>query len=425
MFSKYKIINKNNEEILILYMDYYMEFSIDFSGKNKSNNLKNEIRKAIRNTKFNGTKIVLSIGGIILATLLVIKEPIIDSDMIYVNSNILPKNEVVEIENEEEREVIDDVVIEDKEEIEVKKEIPINKSQEVSSYTSNIQKPLENINTSQSIIQEEKVKVIEEPKQEEKMVTIYRNDGSIITLELEEYLIGVVGAEMPASFNIEALKVQAIISRTYALRSLEIGRRLTDDVKTQAYKDNNQLRNMWGNDYDKYYNKIKEAVGSTKGIAIYYDNKYIDALFFSCSNGKTEDSKYVWGNSVPYLKSVDSSWDIGTTPYLRETEKELDSILNLFGIDTFSYSILSRDASGRVLEIMVGDKIYSGVEFRNLLGLRSADFDIEINDNNVKIITRGYGHGVGLSQYGANGMAKDGYNFIDIIKHYYISVEVR
>ena len=256
-------------------------------------------------------------------------------------------------------------------------------------------------------------------------VTVYRKNGAILDLELEEYLIGVVGAEMPASFDIEALKAQAIISRTYALRSIEIGRKLTDDVTTQVYKDNNELRTQWGNSYEKYYNKIKEAVYSTKGLAIYYDNNLIDALFFSTSNGKTEDSKYVWGKEIPYLKSVDSSWDKESSTYLREIDKDLANVLDILGINTTDFTIVSRNESGRVLEIKIGDKNFTGVEFRNLLGLRSTDFDIEINENSIKFVTRGYGHGVGLSQYGANGMAKQGYNFQDIVKHYYLGVEIK
>ena len=181
---------------------------------------------------------------------------------------------------------------------------------------------------------------------------------------------------------------------------------------------------MGQNDYDMYYNKVKEAVDSTKGIAIYYNNDLIDALFFSTSNGKTEDSKYVWGNNIPYLKSVDSSWDKDASSYLRDVSKDLINVLNLLGVSSSDFTIISRNESGRITEIKVGDKSYTGVEFRNLLGLRSADFDISVNDNTVNIITRGYGHGVGLSQYGANGMAKSGYNFKQIIRHYYTGVDI-
>lgn len=414
MFSNYKIVDKT----LILYIDYYFEFSIDFNKENKYSNMKNEIKKIIKKLKFDGEKITLMIGGIALATILIVENPKVlnDLDLIYVKDNVIPSTSIVlkedknlpqeiEISKEEEKTNVEEKVIPKKE----KKESNIVKKEEKQD---------------DKIVEEVKEEPIKETRKE-LTVTIYRNNGSILNLDLEDYLIGVVGAEMPASFDIEALKVQAIISRTYALKSIEIGRKLTDTVATQVFLDNDELRLKWGNDFNKYYNKIKEAVSSTKDIAIYYDNKYIDALFFASSNGITEDSKYVWGNSIPYLKSVDSSWDKNTTSYLRTIEKDLDNVLSILGINSFTYNIISRDDSGRVAKILVDDKEYSGVEFRNLLGLRSADFDIEVNDNKITFTTRGYGHGVGLSQYGANELAKRGYNYKDIIKHYYTGVEVK
>ena len=151
----------------------------------------------------------------------------------------------------------------------------------------------------------------------------------------------------------------------------------------------------------------------------------IDAIFHSTSNGKTEDPRYVWGSDIPYLKSVDSSWDINSSSYLREDVKDLENVLNILGVSSSDFNIESRDESGRVSKVSVGDKSYTGVELRNLLGLRSADFDIEVIDNTIKFTTSGYGHGVGLSQYGANGMANAGYNYKDIIRHYYTGVSVK
>lgn len=246
-------------------------------------------------------------------------------------------------------------------------------------------------------------------------------------MDLEEYLIGVVGAEMPASFQMEALKAQAVVARTYALKLLASGKKLTDTVSTQVYKDNNELKKLWGNSYSTYYQKIKEAVTSTKGVSVYYQGNYINALYHSTSNGKTEDASMVWGNSVPYLKSVDSKWDVQASSYLREIKEDFTNVLNLLGIsnDTnIQFEIISRDESGRVEKIKVGDKIFDGVTFRNLLKLRSTDFSIMVINNQVSITTKGYGHGVGLSQYGANGMAQEGYTYKEILKHYYTGVEV-
>ena len=260
-----------------------------------------------------------------------------------------------------------------------------------------------------------------------KQVTIYRSNGNVVSMDLEEYLIGVVGAEMPASFQMEALKAQAVVARTYALKLLASGKKLTDTVSTQVYKDNNELKKLWGNSYSTYYQKIKEAVISTKGVSVYYQGNYINALYHSTSNGKTEDANMVWGCSVPYLKSVDSKWDIQASSYLREIKEDFTNALNLLGISSdtnIQFEIISRDESGRVEKIKVGDKIFDGVTFRNLLKLRSTDFSIMVINNQVSITTKGYGHGVGLSQYGANGMAQEGYTYKEILKHYYTGVEV-
>ena len=415
MFN-YSIKYFDNEKIIYLYVDFNYEFGIDFNIKNIYSSMKKEIKNYLKKNKLlnNGEKIALVFGGIVLAVLLVVEEPmIIDNfDLIYVTDSIIPKTEMMEEIKKEE--IINKEVIEKENKIEM-----VAEKKDESVKEEKVEKKIIN-----------EVKVMEEPKIEEKednniYVMVYRSDGSILNLELDEYLIGVVGAEMPASFGIEALKVQAIISRTYALKSLKIGRRLTDTVSTQVYNDINQLKSRWGSDFDKYYNKIKEAVYTTKDISIYYDNELIDAVFFATSNGKTEDSKYVWGNSIPYLVSVDSSIDKETTPYLRTVNKDLDEVLNILGVDNSDYSINSYDESGRVLEITFGNKTFSGVEFRNLLGLRSSDFDLEILNNTINITTRGYGHGVGLSQYGAGKMAEKGYNYKDIIKHYYTGVVVK
>lgn len=421
MFNNYKIVEKNGEKILILYIDSFYEFGIDFRKTNNNSNMKNEIKKIIRKINFTGEKIALMLGGIMLATILVFENPKISNnlDLVYVTDNILSINQVQD--NKKESKTIENNKIEDT--IVLENVTKDKKVEEKNEKT--IEKNVENMNVIEKEEIKEKEKVVENVTPFKQLITVYRKNGSVLELELEDYLIGVVASEMSASFNMEALKAQAIISRTYTLKSIEIGRRLTDDVSTQTYKDNSELKEMWGSSYEKYYSKVRDAVLSTDGLAIYYNNKYIDAVFHSTSNGKTEDASYVWKNSVPYLKSVDSHWDIDSSSYLRSEEKDLDNVLNILGVNSNSFDIVSRDDSGRVLEIKVGDKSYSGVEFRNLLGLRSADFDIEIMENKLKITTRGYGHGVGLSQYGANGMAKAGYNFTDIIKHYYSGVEIK
>lgn len=258
-------------------------------------------------------------------------------------------------------------------------------------------------------------------------VTVYRSDGSIINIPLEEYLIGVVGAEMPASFPIEALKAQAIVARTYVLKKIQEGKKLTDTVTTQSYKDNQELKKIWGSHYEKYYQKIKEVVESTKDLVIYYQEELIDAVYHSTSNGKTEDPVYVWGSEIPYLKSVDSRWDKKNSSYSKTITKDFEVVLQLLGManKNISIEILSRDESGRVLKIKVGNQELSGVEFRNLLGLRSTDFNFSVEDGAMIITTRGFGHGVGMSQYGAGEMAKEGYSYDQILKHYYTGVSIQ
>lgn len=460
MINSYSIQIKNNEKILILYIDYNYEFGIDFKKSHRHNNMKKEIKDYIKKNKikFDGEKIALSLGGIILAILLITENPTTnDIELTYVNNNIIPK-ETVNIINTNQSE--ETVTIKDSSSIEETtnntnekvsnelKEKPSNKLDEKNKTTNNNQNKNTQItskdnnetkNSETKIDQKETVankEINENSKQEESSdtsksetdkVTIYRTNGDVITIPLDEYLIGVVGAEMPASFPIEALKAQAVVARTYALKKIKNNAKLTDSVSTQCYKDNNQLKEMWKNSYNTYYQKIKSAVEATKNQAIYYQNDYIDAVYHSTSNGKTEDAMYVWGNSSPYLKSVDSSWDKNSTSYLKEIEKDLSNVLNILGVDVSdtSFEILSRDSSGRVEKVRFGNREFTGVEFRNLLGLRSADFDIKQIDNTLIITTRGYGHGVGLSQYGASGMAKEGYNYIEILKHYYTGVTIR
>lgn len=451
MITGYDVQNINNEKVLILYLNYDSEFGIDFRLHHKINNMKKEIKKFIKekNIKFNGEKIALSFGGIILAVLLLIENPatVDDFNLTYVSSNIVPNEIVAVVEpniKEEIKEVVetkDEIISEDEEKEEVNNDSEIDKvdsNDSNNSQDNNLNSEVvkdnniptdtskqenSNLNTQKSsgnIISKEEASITQQ-------VTVYRTNGTTITLSLDEYLIGVVGAEMPASFSIEALKAQAVVARTYALKKLENGERLTDSVSTQSYKDNSELQKQWGSSYNTYYQKIKNAVESTKGLAIYYQGNLIDAVYHSTSNGKTEDSVYVWGNDIPYLKSVNSSWDKDATTYLRETSNDFNNVLNLLGIDIredINFETLSRNASGRVLEIKVGDQTFSGVEFRTLLGLRSADFDLSLENGFLNITTKGYGHGVGMSQYGANGMAKQGYTYEQILKHYYTGVDI-
>ena len=449
------LIVKQKEEILILFLDYNYEFS-KFDN-NKNIGFKARINKYIKNNniKFNGKKIVLAVGTILIATFIYSNNDLYfnkfeDGNLInYTDSSISTtffKNIESSFVNEEQDlkgEIINkesqknETATSNEQNVIAKKETTNkqtviknskkdsstnNKTTEDKKTTTVIENKNTNINTNSNTNKSSNTNNSTATKN---MVTVYRSDGSVLNIELEEYVIGVVSAEMPASFNIEAIKAQAILARTYALKSKQNNKKLTDTVSTQAYIDANQMKEKWGSDFSKHYNKIKEAVSATKSLCIKHEGNLIDAVYHSTSNGFTEDASFVWGYSVPYLKTVESYWDKSVSSYLRTTYKELDLIYKTFGIISFDeVKIINRNSSGRVEKIQIGDSIYEGTDMRKLLGLRSTDFDLEVVDNKLKIITRGYGHGVGMSQYGANGMAKAGYSYEKILKHYYTGVTI-
>lgn len=259
------------------------------------------------------------------------------------------------------------------------------------------------------------------------VILLKRTNGEVLKMNMQDYLIGVVAAQMPVYFNIEALKAQAVVARTYTLKLLEKEKIITDDMHIQAYKSNDELKKMWGSNYSKYYNKVKKAVVSTNNLCIKYNGLLIDAIYHSTSNGYTEDSANVWGNRIPYLKIVTSPWDTSVPSYLRTIIIGFDKVLNALKVNFDEFSkiqVISKDDSGRISKIKFNNKELSGKEVRNLLGLRSADFDAEIVNKGICFTTRGYGHGVGMSQYGANGMANSGYKFDQILKHYYTGVNI-
>lgn len=257
-------------------------------------------------------------------------------------------------------------------------------------------------------------------------ITFY-NNGVLVNIELEEYVLGVVAAEMPASFHIEALKAQAILARTYALKAKKNNIILSNSSNSQNYKSNKELKRMWGKSYNTYYNKLKKAVNSTKGMYLTYNGTIIEALYHSTSNGQTEDAEFVWGNKVPYLVSVNSKYDKLNKGYKVTktiTYKELSKILGYKVTKNTSIKIISKTKSNRIDKIKIKGHTYKGTEIRTLLNLRSADFKITKNKKGITIKTYGYGHGVGMSQYGALGYAKNGYKYDKILKHYYKGVQI-
>ena len=256
-------------------------------------------------------------------------------------------------------------------------------------------------------------KTEEEKKEPFKINVVNNKTGEIINLDLENYIIGVVAGEMPASFDVEALKAQAIASRTYALFKIKNNKTLTTDISTQVYITNEDMQNKWKENYNLYYEKIKNAVLETKDLVITYNGDLISSYY----------SKLVFGTDVEYLKSVESNENIETKKTISMSKSDFCTKLS---IDCQDIVIKNEEktSSGRIQSIVINNKIFKGTEIRTLLGLRSTDFNISLDENNIIITTNGYGHGVGMSQYGANALAKSGYNYEEILKHYYQNTNI-
>lgn len=446
MINGYTIRNVNGQDILYLFFDFNYEFSsFDFMAKREK--IHDVVRNFIKdhNIIFKGATIALVSGGILFGSIN-LSTP--SFSQVAMNNNVSIEEKVDDSKSDEIvriDEVKDDVSINDSSSVSHDEVISAdspsivvdNKSDTVvNNVSSNIvnnesaSEPASNTTASESINTVSEPEVVEQVQEEVDnniYVSVRRSDGRVVNLELEDYVTGVVGAEMPALFSSEALKAQAVIARTYALKANSMGQVLSDNESTQSYKDNGELASLWGGNYSSYYSKIKDAVNSTKGVYLTYNGNYIEAVYHSTSNGRTEDSSNVWGNYYPYLVSVESSYD-NTNPSFSISKSfsysDLSSKLGIGVNSSSEFNILGYTSGGRVSSISIDGNQFSGVSFRSMLGLRSADFDIVKNDDGVVITTRGYGHGVGMSQYGANGMGKAGYSYQDILLHYYPGVSL-
>lgn len=260
---------------------------------------------------------------------------------------------------------------------------------------------------------------VEEPDIE---VNVIHNDEEL-NIDLESYVLGVVAAEMPASFELEALKAQAIASRTYVINHLNNHTTITSTINDQAYIGEEEMRKKWQDEYDKYYEKIKIAVDETEGLVIKYDNEPIKAYYYSMSNGYTESSFNVFNEQNDYLNVVESNWDADNEKEIEISKEEFCNKLTIT-CEEIKIDNITKDDSNRVATIDINSKRFTGIEVRQLLSLRSTDFTITVEDQVVKILTKGYGHGVGMSQYGANNMAIEGYSCEEILKYYYQNTEI-
>jgi stage II sporulation protein D len=252
---------------------------------------------------------------------------------------------------------------------------------------------------------------------------------------LETYVSRVIASEMPADFELEALKAQALAARTYIvnhkLHTNENDKKesdVTDTVQHQVYKDDKELKRQWGSDYEWKIDKIKKAVQETKGEILTYNSQPITPAFFSTSNGFTENSEDYWENELPYLRSVESHWDKSSPKFLDQKIFTLNQFENAMKVELNKSGSLvmevTRTKSNRVDELMIDGHKFSGRAVREKLELRSSDFKIKQKNDHLIFTTKGYGHGIGMSQYGANGMAKEGKTYKDIVNHYYKGVEI-
>lgn len=245
--------------------------------------------------------------------------------------------------------------------------------------------------------------------------------------ELEEYVAGVVAAEMPAAFPLEALKAQAVAARTYQIQQQKAmgSKEILYDVG-QAYCTVMEQKAKWGENYAVYGKKIRQAVQETAGEIMVYDGEPILAAFHAQSGGKTEDAENVWSSALPYLKSVDSAEDQNAPNHkisvLLSAQEVFYALLGKNTDPAADILVLSRTEAGTVTEVQVGEASLSGREVRERLGLRSANFTVERQGDSFCFTTYGYGHGAGMSQYGASFLAEKGMDYREILKHYYTGI---
>lgn len=272
-----------------------------------------------------------------------------------------------------------------------------------------------------------------------------KSTDEVISVNLKDFILGTVATEMPITFEPEALKAQAVAAYTYFSNLKEKNAKIpksdlkgadfeVDSEKWLYYVSKEQMKSRWNEDFDIYYDKLSQAVGSVLGQSLKQNGNYIEALYHSISSGKTEDIKDVFGGDCTYLQPVASPGDLLAPGYLSRKEFSIEEFKNIaknkwidVSFDENSQNIaqiIKRTVSGMVLEAKIGSKTATGREFRELFSLRSANFSVNVDAEKVEFIVKGYGHGVGMSQYGAQNMAKQGADYKQILAWYYPNTEL-
>lgn len=269
--------------------------------------------------------------------------------------------------------------------------------------------------------------------------------NEVLTVSLRDYLVGAVAAEMPASFHEEALKAQAVVAHTYAVRQAQKARATpdpslsgadfsNDPAKFQAYFTDEQMKAFYGDKYLEYKGKIEMATRQVEQLVLTYEGEAISAAFHSISSGITESAQTIWGKELPYLQPVLSSYDLESPDYTSSKQLSAGEVrtalltlkpeIVLPEDPSAWFAVTDRSYSGTIKSLTAGDATLTGVEARALFELRSSCFEISFADGMFTFATKGYGHGVGMSQYGANAMALAGKSYEEILNHYYTGVVV-
>ena len=280
-----------------------------------------------------------------------------------------------------------------------------------------------------------------QPPESTDTLTVFRSvSGEKVEIDFFEYVCGSVAAEMPLSYHEEALKAQAIACYTNALRLKSSSEsdavyHISDDSSVhQGYLNKEQRKEKWGEDFEKYESKLKSIVKSVESLAIYYENELCVAAFHAICSGRTESAENIWGEKVPYLEGVKSSGDNLSPQYssvvvfekeeFLEIAKKLTENENIKSIKN-TIEIKKKSKAGTVLKIRIDKQEFSGEEIRKAFSLKSPVFTVEATEKTVTFNVTGYGHGVGMSQYGADFMARQGSSYEEILKHYYKGVEIK